>query len=83
MAALPDGELSIAFDLHGCPNRCRLCRLGCAAGAALDPRLAVERLRAYRDRVASGNASAALRRIRFHAPSLREPRPGSLVRPKA
>jgi hypothetical protein len=73
VATLPDGELSIAFDLHGCPNRCRHCWLGRASGATLDLGETMVRFQTYRDWVASGDAPAGLRRIRFFGTWLREP----------
>ncbi len=73
MATFPDRQVSIAFDLCGCPNRCRHCWLGCATTRTLDVSQAIERYSFYKQHVASGAAKPFLETVRFFATWLREP----------
>ena len=73
MAVFPNGELSISFDLHGCPNRCRHCWLGRATAGTMDVSEARRLFEAFRRHVASGAERPDLQRIRLFGSWLREP----------
>ncbi len=50
-AIIPDEDIGLAFDMHGCPNRCRHCYLGKPRPGRVseaDLRWAVEQFRAFR-----------------------------------
>jgi hypothetical protein len=73
-AIVPDEDIGLAFDMHGCPNRCRHCYLGIPSPAAGrmtedDVRWAVEQFRAFRR---PGKSLPLWRKLRVST-SVREP----------
>ncbi len=66
-------EVSLAFDLCGCPNRCRHCWLGRACRSRIDLTEAVDVFRRAGDHVKDGRQRPHLERIRFFASHFREP----------
>ncbi len=73
MALFPNRELSIAFDLSGCPNRCRHCRLGRADNGVMEVSEARLLFEAARRHVASGAEEPHLHQVRFFGSWFREP----------
>ena len=65
--------LSFAFDMCGCPNRCRHCWLGKASNSPLDAGEIVERFLKLREHVESGAEQPHLERVRCFASYFREP----------
>jgi MoaA/NifB/PqqE/SkfB family radical SAM enzyme len=76
MPAIANKELSIAFDLCGCPNRCRHCWLGRASRRRIPLADAVDVFVRARDFVQDGGALPHLEGIRFFGGTVREPHYG-------
>jgi hypothetical protein len=73
-AIVPDEDIGLAFDMHGCPNRCRHCYIGIPALASGritedDVRWTVGRFRAFRR---PGKSLPLWRKLRVST-SVREP----------
>lgn len=66
-------EVSFTFDLHGCPNRCRHCWLGCASNRQLSTNEAFNIFEKIRERVNNGSERPHLERIKYFGSWLREP----------
>lgn len=63
MPAIRSEHLCVAFDMHGCPNRCRHCYLGCGNGQRMpgeDVRWGVQQFRSY---LSSDENEAAIRTL--------------------
>jgi hypothetical protein len=73
MAAFVKGEISLSFDLCGCPNRCRHCWLGQASCRPMDLQQALERFDRFRSFVAGHAGILGLNRVRFFSTYFREP----------
>lgn len=73
MPAFRNGEISLAFDICGCPNRCRHCWLGQASTRGIDLQRAVE---LYRELKALLNAKGGyfdLTKVKYFSTYFREP----------
>jgi hypothetical protein len=55
-AIMPDDDIGLAFDMHGCPNRCRHCWLGHEVVAT--PRVLVTRRWSRLERRLSASSAA-------------------------
>jgi hypothetical protein len=73
VANIPNGQVSIAFDLHGCPNRCRHCYLGNGSPRTLELQTTVNRFLTFREHLAAGQLPADVREIRYFGTWFREP----------
>jgi hypothetical protein len=71
-AIMPDSDIGLAFDMHGCPNRCRHCWLGQASGGRMtedDARWVVTQFRLFKR---AGEGAPPWQRLRVST-SAREP----------
>jgi hypothetical protein len=68
-----DEVVSIAFDLCGCPNRCRHCWLGRASRSHMDLSQAIQVFRRAQEHVKDGRQRPHLERVQFFGSHFREP----------
>ena len=73
MPAFRKEEVSFAFDVCGCPNRCRHCWLGKATGRAMDLQKVVMLFTQFRSYVAENPGVHGLRRVKYFSTYFREP----------
>ncbi len=72
MAIFRNRETSVAFDIAGCPNRCRHCWLGCANNKRLKVEDTLEVFENIKSQVSKSN-EINLKNIKYYATWLREP----------
>jgi hypothetical protein len=73
MPEFRDKEVSIAFDLCGCPNRCRHCWLGRSSRSSIDLSEAIQSFSEAREWVRGGKELPHLSRVRYFGGHVREP----------
>ncbi len=73
MPEFRSGSVSLAFDLCGCPNRCRHCWLGQASAQTMDRRQAVDLFTRFRSRVAENGAEVGVHHVKYFGSYFREP----------
>lgn len=73
MAEYVDKEVSFAFDIYGCPNRCRHCWLGRASACIMDRGEVYREFEHIREHVEHGLEKPHLDNVRYFAHDFREP----------
>ncbi len=73
MAEYVDKEVSFAFDIYGCPNRCRHCWLGHASSTVMDRDKVYREFERIRKHVKDGLEKPHLDNVRYFAHDFREP----------
>ncbi len=73
MAEYVDKEVSLAFDIYGCPNRCRHCWLGHASATVMDRGKVYREFERIRKYVKHGLEKPHLDNVRYFAHDFREP----------
>jgi len=73
MPQFKNKEVSIAFDMFGCPNRCRHCWLGKSSGRKMDRHEVYIKFKRIREHVVKGLEKPCLDNIKYFASNFREP----------
>lgn len=63
MSAITSDELGVAFDMHGCPNRCRHCWLGSGDGRRMSEEDVRWGVRQFREFISSSSNPTPIRRL--------------------